>query len=92
MSVTAAHFQVEVKDLVGAKRHKNVVMARQTAMALCRSLLGMSYPALGKAFGGKDHSTVLYSIRKITKLQNDSDETKRMFQTLSKKCRQVAQP
>jgi chromosomal replication initiator protein len=54
MSVTAAHFQVEVKDLVGAKRHKNRGHGRQTAMALCRSLLGMSYPALARLFGGKD--------------------------------------
>lgn len=91
LSVTASHFQVEVKDILGTKRHKNVVMARQTAMALCRSLLGMSYPALGKAFGGKDHSTVLYSIKKIMKLQGDSEEMKNLFQTLSKKCRQAGQ-
>jgi chromosomal replication initiator protein len=89
VSVTASHFQVEVKDIMGAKRHKNVVMARQTAMTLCRSLLGMSFPALGKFFGGKDHSTVLYSIRKMQSMQTDNEETKKMFQTLSKKCRQL---
>lgn len=88
VSVTAAHFQVEVKDIMGSKRHKNVVLARQTAMTLCRALLGMSFPALGKFFGGKDHSTVLYSIKKMQSLQSDNEDTKKLFQTLSKKCRQ----
>jgi len=90
VSVAATHFQVEINDIMGTKRTKNVVTARQTAMALCRSLLGMSYPALGKYFGGKDHSTVLYSIKKVMQLQLVNDDMKKMFQTLSKKCRQLA--
>jgi chromosomal replication initiator protein len=88
LTVTAEHFGLTVADLTGHSRRKEMVFARQTAMALCRSLLGMSYPALGKLFGGKDHSTVLYSIRKFQRLQDDNEETKQLFRQLSKNCRQ----
>lgn len=88
LSVAAAHFGLAVTDLTGHSRRKELVFARQTAMALCRALLGMSYPALGKLFGGKDHSTVLYSIKKFQKLQDDDAETKTLFKQLSKTCRE----
>lgn len=91
LTAVSAHFQIPVKDLLGNKRHKNVAFARQVAMTLCRQLLGISYPALGNLFGGKDHSTVLYSIRKINKLQTDDRDTKNMLADLSKKCRQGSQ-
>lgn len=88
LSVAAGHFGLTVGDLTGHSRRKELVFARQAAMALCRSLLGMSYPALGKLFGGKDHSTVLYSINKFQKLQDDNDETKHLFRQLTKTCRE----
>lgn len=90
LAVCAEHFSLAVADLVGQSRRKELVFARQAAMTLCRTLLGMSYPALGKVFGGKDHSTVLYSIRKFQKIQDDDRETKLLFRQLAKKCRQGA--
>ncbi len=88
LEVASSHFGLTVRDLIGQSRRKELVFARQAAMALCRSLLGMSYPALGKLFGGKDHSTVLYSIRKFQQLQDDDQDTKQLFRQLAKKCRQ----
>ncbi|MEL7640601.1 MAG: DnaA/Hda family protein [Solidesulfovibrio sp.] len=88
LAVCAEHFGLAVADILGQSRRKELVFARQAAMTLCRTLLGMSYPALGKAFGGKDHSTVLYSIRKFQKIQEDDRETKLLFRQLAKKCRQ----
>lgn len=88
LSVAAAHFGLSVADLTGHSRRKALVFARQTAMTLCRSLLGMSYPALGRLFGGKDHSTVLYSIKKFQKLQDDNEDTKNLFRQLSRTCRE----
>jgi chromosomal replication initiator protein len=88
LAVASGHFGLTVADLIGHSRRKEMVFARQTAMTLCRSLLGMSYPALGKLFGGKDHSTVLYSIRKFQQLQTDNEETKQLFRQLSQTCRQ----
>ncbi|EFL51705.1 Chromosomal replication initiator DnaA domain protein [Solidesulfovibrio fructosivorans JJ]] len=88
LAICAEHFTLGVADITGHSRRKELVFARQTAMALCRALLGMSYPALGKVFGGKDHSTVLYSIRKFQQLQDADRDTKLMFRQLAKKCRQ----
>lgn len=90
LSVVAGHFQIDIRDLTGSRRSKNLVYARQVAMSLCRSLLGLSYPALGRLFGGKDHSTVLYSIKKINQLQIDDNDVRIVFRTLSKKCQQPA--
>ena len=47
---------------------RQVTLARQVAMFLARKHLGQSYPELGRAFGGRDHTTVLASVRKIEAL------------------------
>lgn len=87
MSVVSEHFNIHVKDLTGSKRHQNIAQARQVAMFLCRTMLNTSYPSLGRAFGGKDHSTVLYSVKKIDQLQEDDLELKQLLKTLKQKCR-----
>ena len=56
------------EDVLGNKRSPDLVRARQLAMYICRQKLGLSYPELGKAFGGKDHSTVIHAVKKIRKL------------------------
>lgn len=58
-------FGVTLTDLQAKKRNKNIVLARQVAMYLSRNLAQMSYPEIGSAFGGKDHTTVLHSCNKI---------------------------
>jgi chromosomal replication initiator protein len=78
---------VDVKAILGSKRTKDIVLARQVAMLLCREELGLSFPALGKLFGGKDHSTVLHAVNKIKKLQQDSNDTKELVTSLRKSCR-----
>ena len=86
IGVVAGEFKLDPKNLKSAKRHHKVVQARQVAMYLCRQLLGISYPALGRVFGGKDHSTVLYGVNKIQELQNVNRDTKNLIQTLKDKC------
>ena len=56
------------EDVLGGKRRPDLVLARQVAMYISRRKLGLSYPELGRAFGGKDHSTVIYAIKKIKKI------------------------
>lgn len=58
-------YNLSLQDLKGVKRDKNIVMARQTAMYLCRELTNFSFPEIGGFFGGKDHTTVLHSYKKI---------------------------
>ena len=61
-------FKVSVDDLIGTRRSQEIVLPRQVAMYLSRELTSASLPSIGQAFGGKDHSTVLHSIRKVQKL------------------------
>jgi len=86
MKTVADYYGLEIKDIIGSRRHQGVVKARQAAMYLCRQLLGTSYPALGRLFGGKDHSTVLYAVKKIEELQRNDSETKRVLMILRDQC------
>ena len=64
----AKKLNLKPEDVLGVKRRPELVLARQVAMYICRRKLGLSYPELGRAFGGRDHSTVIYAINKIKKL------------------------
>jgi chromosomal replication initiator protein len=54
--------------LRGYSRVRGLVLARQAAMYVCRQVTDDSLPAIGRAFGGRDHSTVLHGVRKIEQL------------------------
>lgn len=82
----AEYFNITSTSIMGNKRQPNIVFARQMAMYLCRELLGMSYPTLGKIFGGKDHSTVLYSIKKIKNLLVTNIEMHNTLTNIKNKC------
>ncbi|MEW6008286.1 MAG: chromosomal replication initiator protein DnaA [Candidatus Omnitrophota bacterium] len=58
-------FNVTVNELRSHRRNKNVILPRQIAMYLSRELTNQSLPEIGQAFGGKDHTTVLYACNKI---------------------------
>lgn len=65
---------IKSSDIMGSCRRQDFVLARQIAMFLCRHKLGLSYPEIGRLFGGKDHSTVIHGIKKIEQLrQVDTD-------------------
>jgi chromosomal replication initiator protein len=67
-------YQLKIVDLKSRNNSKSVAMPRQIAMYLCKTLTSASLPEIGKSFGGKHHSTVIHSIRKIEDLrQRDGD-------------------
>jgi len=61
------YFDMKLADLKSEKRLKNIVLARQVAIWLCRDMTKASYPDIGLKFGGKDHSTIIHSFKKIDK-------------------------
>lgn len=70
----ADYFNVTIADLDGKKRVKTIVYPRQIAMYLCRELTDESFPKIGKEFGGKDHTTVLYAHDKISdQIERDTE-------------------
>ena len=86
LNAVCAEFKLQPEDILSAGRRHDLVFARQVAMYLCRKHLGLSFPELGRAFGGRDHSTVLYSCRKVEQLQRDDKSIKNMLHELSDKC------
>ena len=64
------YFGVSKADLIGQSRTKGFAYPRQVAMYLSRELTDESLPKIGKAFGGRDHSTVMHATAKISKLIN----------------------
>lgn len=63
--MAAAHFGVSEIDITSARRDRQTVIARHTAMLLARELTRHSYPVIGRLFGDRNHSTVLDAVRSI---------------------------
>ena len=70
----ADYFKIKIADLFSSKRNRQIVRPRQIAMWLAKNLTSQSYPSIGEAFGGKDHTTVLHAIRTIESLRMKNNE------------------
>jgi chromosomal replication initiator protein len=66
LDATAASYGFSVESLIGPSRTRPLVTARQVAMYLTRSLTDYSYPAIARVFGGRDHTTVIHAVEKIS--------------------------
>jgi chromosomal replication initiator protein len=64
----AEYYKLRVADLLSSRRTRTIARPRQVAMALSKELTEHSLPEIGDAFGGRDHTTVLYACRKIDEL------------------------
>ena len=80
----ADHFKLKIADLKSDKRLKALVVPRQIAIFLCRDLTKCSYPEIGEKFGGKDHSTIIHSYKKIDKLVLQNMDLKNTIDNLKR--------
>ena len=76
---------IHVNDILSTKRKSDLVLARQISMYICRSKLGLSYPEIGKIFGGKDHSTVIHSVKTIENKIKDDVNIANLFEQINSK-------
>ena len=65
------YYQLKLSDLKSRNNSKSIAMPRQVAMYLCKALTHASLPEIGRSFGGKHHSTVIHSIRKVEALRKE---------------------
>jgi chromosomal replication initiator protein len=79
------HFHLRSSDLVSKDRHKTVAFARHVAMYLCKQRLKCSFPELGRAFGGRDHTTVMSAVRKIESARDLDPEVRAHLEALERK-------
>ena len=76
----ADYFQLELGELRGARRQRSILYPRQVAMFLCRRLTEASLPEIGRAFGGKDHTTVMHAVEKIEQEITQDIHKKRLIE------------
>jgi chromosomal replication initiator protein len=79
----ADFFRVKVEDLKSKDRNQGIVLPRQVAMYLSRTMTASSLPAIGEAFGGKDHTTVIHSCEKIKRRLAGDDGFRRQIESLT---------
>ncbi len=83
LNAIADVFGVPIEDLKGSSRRREISVARQIGMYLMRQHTDLSLPKIGEVFGGKDHTTVMYSCEKIAQLKDTDPEMARSLRQLS---------
>ncbi len=78
----AEYYQLKMVDLRSRNNAKSVAMPRQVAMYICKSLTNASLPEIGKSFGGKHHSTVIHSVRKVELMRQNDPAFNNLVHTL----------
>lgn len=84
MQVVCKFFNIKVQDIISTKRSNSVAFPRQIAMYLCREVANMSFPNIGRDFGGRDHSTVLHAYSKISSEYDTNPETRDLIEDIKK--------
>lgn len=74
LKIVSRHYKVPRNELLSARRSRDVVRPRQIAMYLAKALTSRSLPEIGRRFGGRDHTTVLHSVRKVEQMIKDDLE------------------
>lgn len=85
IDIVAEHFNIKSKDILSQKRSADIVYPRQIAMYLCRQMTTNTVQSLGKAFGNRDHTTILHGADKINKMVISDENTKSTIDILIKK-------
>lgn len=67
--ITSRHFNIPVSDLISGSKSRRTAYPRQIAMFLARKWTRLSFKDIGRAFGNKDHSTVVYAVQRIEKMK-----------------------
>ncbi|OLC01483.1 MAG: chromosomal replication initiation protein DnaA [Actinobacteria bacterium 13_2_20CM_2_66_6] len=83
--LVADYYNVTLDDMKGKRRDKHIVFPRQVAMFLVREETPSSLPAIGKAFGGRDHTTALHSIEKIANELKEDERLRYEVQAIREK-------
>jgi chromosomal replication initiator protein len=83
--IVCHHFKLRSHDLLSKDRHKSIAFARHVAMYLCKQRLKCSFPELGRAFGNRDHTTVMSAVRKVEALRGADPEVRAHIEAIERK-------
>jgi chromosomal replication initiator protein len=77
--IVADQYKIKVADMYSKRRPAHIALARQVAMYFAKEITQKSFPEIGEAFGGRDHTTVMHAVKKIAELrQKDSEENRKL--------------
>lgn len=79
------HFEISIDQMISKSRSKDVTRPRHIAMYLCKNMTDTSLDAIGTLLGGRDHSTIIHGIQKITEEYESDQQTRNLIETLKKK-------
>ncbi|WP_238941350.1 chromosomal replication initiator protein DnaA [Jannaschia sp. Os4] len=85
MRTTCEHYNLRMNDMTSARRSRSIARPRQLAMYLAKKLTPRSYPEIGRRFGGKDHTTVLYAVKRIEELMQTDPQLREDAQVLQRR-------
>ena len=85
INVVSEHFGITPLDLIGQKRSKELVFPRQIVMYLCGDMTSESLQNIGKALGGRDHTTIIHGTKKIASELKTDENLKNTIDILKKK-------
>ncbi|PZO44613.1 MAG: chromosomal replication initiator protein DnaA [Pseudanabaena frigida] len=91
LSVVTDMLNIDLADLLGNSRRREISQARQYVMYLMRQHTNLSLPKIGEAVGGKDHTTVMYSCEKVAQLQSTDGDIAQLLRQLSDRIYFIAQ-
>jgi chromosomal replication initiator protein len=80
----AEYFKIRVSDIRSKNRTRNITRPRQIAMTLSKELTNHSLPEIGDAFGGRDHTTVIHAVKKISQLTSENPQLNEDYENLLK--------
>ena len=81
-NATIEYYNIQMQDLLSPRRSRSVVRPRQMAMFLAKELTNRSLPEIGKAFGKRDHTTVLHACRTVKKLKETDPNIEQAYKSL----------
>jgi chromosomal replication initiator protein len=82
IKTVAGYYDIKVSDIKSKRRTRDISIPRQIAMFLCREHTKSSLPEIGRQFGGKDHTTVIFSYKKISGLVKENKDLKVSIQEI----------
>ncbi|MEZ5652700.1 MAG: chromosomal replication initiator protein DnaA [Burkholderiaceae bacterium] len=83
----ADFYKVRIADMYSKRRPANIARARQVAMYLTKEMTSKSFPEIGDAFGGRDHTTVMYAVKRIAELRQQDAELNQQIHLLEQTVR-----
>ncbi len=85
IEVVSEHFHISVDQMISKNRSNDIAKPRQIAMYLCKNMTSSSLDTVGALLGGRDHSTIIHGVKKVSEEYENNESTRTLIETIKKK-------